>query len=783
MASPLRFLIESAYNPKGTDDAARALNNLAAQTQQTAAAARDIGKAFDNVRRVLVGAALTLPLAGFVRQAIASEEATARWGLQLESLGQSISDVNIEALSKSVRDLAGVTQTELVSALATGLKFFKDTTKELEYLNTAIGITKVSGVSLSQAFQQIGQVQLGYGSRVARQYGISMHREIEEPTKRAAAILEDLRKRMEPLARQTGTTSESLKILGANIRDIGETIGSEFIAPIGEIAKAFNRLDDSTKELIIRTVLYTTAVYGLATAYGVLSKSLAGTAISKTITDLSLLATLPVTLKELPTLFTLIGQSLKGLGATVIVAASIALVVRYVQAVKDWGNELDAAAAKEAAINKKLSDASTARLTDLGKEISATEDLTLVIGELKDEYDLLALRVGVVDKKRGGASETILREKEIAKQRLDGAIALQKAIEDVDAKGLGKIDEAYKIATQGRLKFEIDKLKEKYEATINNENLIAKDRQKFLAVYGAQLDALLTDELRKQNDIQRNIAGLRISLMKDGLEKELAARRLMLLNEREAFLSNTKDSMEARKLLAEKYSKDERDIRIKYAKQALQEELDFALRTKEEQAKFTIEYETAQALLRQKGTGGIKSFSDTEKEILKTEGGRKSLNEQLEKSVERRAKAATSEAEVASRIAASRKEDVLDAEKAKLAKIEESIAAWEQVDAAKEITKERRKEAEIQRAKVADLEKELALMRETGSIGIKRGKDGTFEAKVASQASQVELQSNITVNITPSVGELVNKIKQVAGEETQRQLAEWENTFRTINQQ
>jgi len=271
MASNLILRVASEFDPKGFNQLKQNLEDVKQKTQQTATASASMGESFRALTQIIGGAVLTLPLTGFIKEAITSEEVTSRFRMQVESLGKSFTGINLEAIIKQTRDLAGITSTELVKALSSGLVYFKDTDKELQYLNTAIGMTKVRGVDLATAFQQLGYIMLG-STRVARLYGISIHSEIHDPSQRAAVILDEMRKKMEPLAKQTGTTAEALKIMGANIKDIGEKIGGALIAPIGEVAKAFNGLSDTMKEFIVVSGLSITTISGLVTAgVGILS--------------------------------------------------------------------------------------------------------------------------------------------------------------------------------------------------------------------------------------------------------------------------------------------------------------------------------------------------------------------------------------------------------------------------------------------------------------------------------------------------------------------------------
>jgi len=264
MASNLIFRIMSQFGSQGTDAAATGMNKVRESMEATAKSSSSLASSFGGLKSILIGGVMALPFTGFVKEAIQSEEVTARFGLRLQSLGEDSGAVmqQISGLTDKIHK-AGVSQTQFIQALAQGAPYFKDTRKEIALLDTAIGMTRVRGISLAAAFQQLGYITMGYGTRIARQYGVAMHNEIRNPTERGAAIIADLTKKMEPLAGATGTTSEALKEMGVTIKDIGEKLGASMLEPIGSIAKAFNSLDWQVKQTTVDLVIMGGTLIGI----------------------------------------------------------------------------------------------------------------------------------------------------------------------------------------------------------------------------------------------------------------------------------------------------------------------------------------------------------------------------------------------------------------------------------------------------------------------------------------------------------------------------------------
>jgi hypothetical protein len=287
MPSNIIITFQTKADTTGTDQVGKNMERLKQQMRETAESASDIGVSFGNLRNLIAGTVLTLPLVGFIKEAIRSEEITARFSRQLGVLGESVSGIDIEGLTRRVHEF-GISQTELIQAFSKGLPYFRSTQRELELLNTAIGMTRYSGVDLSTAFQQLGYIMLYGSSRVARQYGISIHSEIRDPTMRAAAVVRDLTTAMEPLATQSGTTAEALKQMGVTIHDTAEILGKEFLGAINLVATGFNKLPEWTKEAIVNFVLLGAAVQGVTLLVSGLQKMLAGLGVIGLATKLGL---------------------------------------------------------------------------------------------------------------------------------------------------------------------------------------------------------------------------------------------------------------------------------------------------------------------------------------------------------------------------------------------------------------------------------------------------------------------------------------------------------------
>ena len=423
---------------------------------------QDVGISFNQLKSIVMGTVLTLPLTGFIKEAIRSEEITARFGLQLKSLGQNINDVDIEGLTKKMHGF-GFTQTELVQALNSGIRYFKDTRKELGLLDTAIGITRVTGGSLAQAMQQLGLVSLGY-TRIARQLGVSTHTEIRDPAKRATAVLEDMTKKFAPLAAGTGTTAEAFKKFGASISDAGEKVGANLLIPIKEVVNVFNNLNDSTKEFLVTSVLIGSTATGLALFGKALSSFAQLAIVGKGFLAINTYLSESIALLRMGVpIVTAFSGALSSLvlpiAGVAVWAGLILMISKYIQELektkKAEGEQL-----KQEELNAKVThDAETTHIGDIGKEIKITDDL------VEREKELLAIRKSLYDRAglrhqqgRPEAEKEALAEIAVANQRLKNIKDFEEVRKNLGIKTDDDLDRKYKQTTLTKAGYELELL-------------------------------------------------------------------------------------------------------------------------------------------------------------------------------------------------------------------------------------------------------------------------------------------------------------------------------------
>lgn len=613
MPSNLILTFQTKADISGADALAKAMEEMKKKMQDTAKSSASVGQSFGNLKSILTGTILASPLAGFIKEAMQSEEVSARMGMQFKALGQSIDDIDFDKVSKQVRDLAGITQTELAQALTTGIKYFKDSKLELQYLNTAIGMTKISGVNLSTAFQQLGYVMQYGAGRAVRQYGVSLHTDIHDPTQRGIAILKDMQKAMEPLAKQTGTTAEALKIMGASIKDLGENIGSNFLIPIANIAKTFNHLNDSTKELTIGATLLGAA---FAVGFG----------------DLALL---------------------------------VAMILPVLKLAKETQSAIVNAEKAEDSYYKLVISAMRARASDATTALGQETKFADKIKETETVYKNLITQ------------QTLFRLN--GDKVTEGAAAKQAA--------------AVSILLEGQKK-EADELAKHNVTTLDQY-------QKF----------------------QYKMAELRVMAMKDGNDKDLAEFNLKMAKEKDAMIKAYGSEMDVRLALAKSEAAQEAEV----WKKAIDKEMDYALLSNEERMKYDQDYQDAHSRLAGMSFEGFKQSEDALKELVKTSGGKKALEEQTLAWGEQ--KAAISSAEMEQRLYRETAGD---------------IAQLYQNNRAKGIEWLNKEAEAIRDKKRAELEEQES--------GIKNLKSFTSEEKTIN--TKAELNVNTTVNITPNLSEL-----------------------------
>lgn len=663
MPSNLIITFQSKADTTGIDQLGKGMEDMKKKMQDTAAAGNDIATSFSNLKNILVGAVLTLPLTGFIKEAIASEEVTARFSMQLKSLGQSLEGVDIEGLTQKVHQF-GITQTELISSLSKGLPYFKSTENELKLLDTAIGMTRYSGVSLATAFQQLGYIMQYGATRVARQYGVAMHNDVHDPTKRGALVIEELTQKMSPLATSSGTTSEALKEMGAIIGDTGEKIASEFLKPIAQTAEAFNKLSPALQENIIRVILYSTAIGGLSLAFLALNKALAGSALMASLSGLQGIFALPF-VSNIGKMQMAVTGLAAAFGTLTIAGAGIAaisLIQTEAGKVKDAFANAEKA---EAAYFNTVMSAMKARASDASSSISNEEKFTDKVRETETVYKNLLTQ------------QTLFR--------LQG----NKAAEENAAKQANSVK-----ALLDSQKIESDELSKHNVATLDQY-------QKF----------------------QYKMVELRIQAMKGGNDKDLAEFNLKMTKEKDAMIKMYGNEMDVRLAL----TKAEQAQEAAVWKKGIDAELDYALLSMEERKKYDEDYQAAKSRFAGMSFEGFKQSEDALKDLAKTAGGKKALDEATLAWGEQKAAIANAEME----------QKLYNATAAEIAQLYQNNKSkgieW------------LNKEAEaIRDKKRAELEEQ--------QTGIKNLKSFTAEEKTIN--AKAEFAINTTVNITPNLSEI-----------------------------
>jgi len=669
MASSLTLDIIAKLDPKGFNDLAKYMEDVKNQTQAASGSAIKLADSFSALKNAVVGGVLTLPLINFTREAIRSEDVTARFRLQLESLNQSISQSQIDELAQKTRRF-GIAETEMVQGLAQGLTYLKTTTNEMRLLDTAIGMTVLKGISLGQAFQQIGMIQLG-NTRILRQYGITLDTSIKDPTDRTAKAIEELRKKMEPMAKESGTLASEMKKAGATIGDIGEKIASSLLPPITAVLKAFNSLSDSTKQTILTIGLVGTTILGVSkillalqaiTARFAVTSGVAAVSTGSLTTAIGIMG--PVTQAtslEIDRLAMSIGVAIaaeqKAITSTVIFGKTIAnaniiflaasVIIGALWSIySQWKDKQDKAT--KAREDQTIADAAgvkqlQANIEILKEEITTDDDKIAKLKELKEaSQGFLDARTTAIQKGSKLEAESAENFRQQAEVKIKTLERLQEA-----EKASGKIttEEAQKMANVRNFGGET-------EAEIM---ALTQLRNGYRDVFGEKsLAALAADDKIKDSErklrqerttTQKELLSIQGDLAKKAISEETNARRLgresfaiidkeqtakMLavelqlkkaeLNQEAAALSKEwAKNAELKKAFVQKEEAALRDIRIAYARAALDKELELALMTAEERAKYDEEQARARQILgRVSSVDQIGKLSDEEKTLLKT---------------------------------------------------------------------------------------------------------------------------------------------------------------------
>ena len=100
MASALILGIQTVADKRGLDQISQGLEQVKQKAQAASVQSADLGNNLARIGQVLAGTVMTLPLTGFIKEAIESEEITARFNMQAQALGVSLRNLDIEGLSK-----------------------------------------------------------------------------------------------------------------------------------------------------------------------------------------------------------------------------------------------------------------------------------------------------------------------------------------------------------------------------------------------------------------------------------------------------------------------------------------------------------------------------------------------------------------------------------------------------------------------------------------------------------------------------------------------------------
>lgn len=747
--------ILSQFNNKGFQELSTSLENIRADTVKAANATQQLGSSLTNAFRILKGTALALPLAGFIKEAIAGEKAFKQLQAQAQIFGETIDRINYAKVADNVARL-GVSETELTNALSRGLPYFRSTQKELALLDTAVGISKIKGIDLASAYTQLGYVQMGYGQRILRTLGVTMDKNIKDPALKGADALAKLTAMYAPLAKGTGSVAEEFKKLSASMSNIGEKIGSEFLAVIGSVAKSFNALSPATQELILRTTVYTSAVIGLTTAFKGLGAVLAfaggGNVLGAFTAEMGNLLKMSVSFKNLPIMFTSLKTALAGL---IVPAAFVAMVASLSNLLMVWNAHKEAVKQLkdvEEQEKKTFVDAMAVKLDGLGKELSLTDELEVVTKELGETRALLG-RKYIDEMQQGMTLSAEITKAEIIEtnKRIESVKQLAEAKKKLGIETEEKLKEAYEKAILSEYEASLNATKRKYENITKNESLIGEERKKLQAIYEKELETIQDKELQKRAQFQRDLASLNLTLEKSAIEKEFSQRKALTTDLNSTLRAQNKKLMEAdladkraaaklevaslneelkksfeyRTALAKRQADEERQIRISYLKAEADATLGYALKTKEEQKAFDTDRAKAQEILNSTTVKGITNLSDAEKEILKTEAGQEVLQAKITAEAEKRATLL----------------------------------------------------ADIDKARNADLERRNALEESLGNVQDKQAK-GLKELGVSREViAKFETTTDVNVTITPNVGELALAVAKKVQDEVTKKFADIQTEF------
>lgn len=567
MASNVIITFQTKADTTGAQQVNKSMDDMQKKMKETAESTKQMNASFRDLQSIVSGTILTLPLVGFIKEAIDSEQAMKRFDMSLKAFKQDVNGVDLESLTNKAHAF-GITQTELVNALTRGLPYFHSVQRETQLMDTAMGMARFSGQSLADTFRTLGYVSEYGAGRAIRQFGISMHSDIHDPALRGAAILTDLTAKFGNLAGGARTTKEELATMGSTIKDIGEKVGAEFLAPIIEVAKAFNKLDDSMKETIVTAGLLVTTATGLKVAFGGVLSALAKLpGAAAFLSGLKFLLTTP--LKSVGDL----GAALKLLGGLFgKVFAGAAVPLTGLMAILATKNAADKAKAsmdavdKQQEINNKIADAAyKARAADASTSLGLEEKFKDKLEETRATFRSLAVQESFY-KQSGNKNkeEAAKREKEQVRALLDG--------------------------------------QEKETEYLTKHNIAT---------------------LAQYKTFSQKMGELRAAGMSEGLDKDLTNLQLKMAKEEEVLRKAYGDEMDIRLALARKEATEETAIR----KKEIDNELAYALMSKQEQAQYDSDYANAKSRLANLTIQSLKDASDATKKLLQTAGGKEALKQ------------------------------------------------------------------------------------------------------------------------------------------------------------
>jgi len=710
MATPLILQILTKSDPKGIDDVVKKMNAMQQEAKKSAAALGGISSILRQIGAVGISSLAALPLAKFTQSAVQAEENMARFSQQLALTGETVQSIDLAGLTKRVAGL-GISYGEVVASLKLATNYFGTTAAAAEKMDTAIAISRTTGVSLTTAFMQLGQVSQGF-TGIARRFGVSLHQDIKNPGERSKAVLFDITKKFEGMVKPSGTARGELDKMKASFSAMTIAIGKDFTPVVKGFAQVINILPDGLKEMAVRVTVVTGAIAGLGTAaaaawpliaalgtavlgtfgapflitialataalsaFGKLSAGIADAHVKKQTDRLAVeeelnrvaVARNRAMLEE-KNATTNLDEKVKILEKDYI-ALSNAANEAYKNRDIDKGADLDYEAAKAKA---RLSQAKGLQEILLELELGTADDLAAASREA--ELGKTAVRKEELQKQLKALEQTVAAEGVYKKQAakifqaelkaiLEEEVTIQKDIQNkielikIDGMKDG-LDKQLALIKQNA-QYEMDTLKGTYAESAELKAALIKKQ--------AQNEAKVREEYAKkdleiQNTINRQVQLVKLNGMQDGLKKELALAKASAAYERDSLTEEYAKSLELRQAMAQKSAQEIADIRIRYAQAERDKELDLALLSAEERAKYEADYQKAAYILQGQNIKDIASMTDAEKELLKSRGGSVALAERKAKLDESENKRIKNRADLQARMSLKEQQAVAATEK------------------------------------------------------------------------------------------------------------------------